>query len=196
MDSAFFDSQVFTWVLLPLLIFVARICDVSIGTLRLIFLSKGYKLIAPVLGFFEVIIWILAISQIMKHLDNVMCYVAYGTGFATGNYLGMYLEEKLSIGKVIIRVIPKSDTSELINELRLRNFGLTVVDAEGSMGPVKMIFSIVNRKNVDDFVAVINTFNPHAFYSIEDVKTVNEGVFSRGGTRFKDRFNFTLKKGK
>lgn len=196
MDNAFIDSNLFAWVILPMLIFLARICDVSIGTLRLIFLAKGYKLIAPVLGFFEVIIWILAVSQIMKHLDNVMSYIAYGTGFAAGNYIGMYLEEKLSIGNVIIRVIQKNDIPDLINELRLQNFGVTVVDAEGSMGKVKMIFSIIKRENVTDFVKLLNQFNPHAFYSIEDVRTVNEGVFARNSKSLRSRFGFSLKKGK
>jgi len=87
-------SWTFQWIILPLLIFLARITDQTIGTLRLIFLSKGYRLIAPLLGFFEVIIWLVAVSQIMKHLDNVMSYVAYGAGFAMGNYIGMTIERK------------------------------------------------------------------------------------------------------
>ena len=182
--------------MLPVLIFLARICDVSIGTLRLIFVSKGFKHIAPLLGFFEVIIWLLAVSQIMKHLDNIVCYIAYGGGFAMGNYIGMYLEEKISIGSVIIRVIPKTDTTELINELREQNFGLTVVDAEGSLGKVKMIFSVIKRENIEQFVSVINRYNPHAFYSIEEVKAVNEGVFRRERKKMFGKFSFINKKGK
>ena len=84
-------TWIFTWVLLPILIFFARILDQSIGTMRLIFLSKGMKHIAPFLGFFEVIIWLLAIGQIMQHLDNWVCYVAYGAGFAMGNFIGITL---------------------------------------------------------------------------------------------------------
>ena len=110
MQTEFFNTELFTWVILPLLIFLARILDVSIGTMRLIFVSKGMKYLAPILGFFEVIIWLLAISQIMQHLDNVLCYVAYGLGFAMGNYLGIVLEEKMSIGTVLIRVIPQKET--------------------------------------------------------------------------------------
>jgi len=113
MQTDFFSSELFTWVILPVLIFLARIMDVSIGTMRLIFVSKGMKYLAPVLGFFEVTIWLLAIGQIMQHLDNVMCYIAYGSGFAMGNYLGIVLEEKMSIGTVLIRVIPQKDTSQL-----------------------------------------------------------------------------------
>ncbi|NTW32883.1 MAG: DUF2179 domain-containing protein [Bacteroidetes bacterium] len=192
----FFDSNIFAWVVLPILIIFARICDVSIGTLRLIFVSKGFKKLAPILGFFEVIIWLVAVSQIMKHLDNVVCYIAYGGGFALGNYIGMYLEEKLSIGSVIIRVVPKSDTSELIKELQLQNFGLTVVDAEGAVGKVKIIFSVIRRENVENFISIINQFNPHAFYTIEEVKLVNEGVFRNNSGNLFQKFGFINKKGK
>ncbi|MFH0866794.1 MAG: DUF2179 domain-containing protein [Bacteroidota bacterium] len=192
----FFNSDVFAWVILPILIFLARIVDVSIGTIRLIFVSKGLKAVAPLLGFFEVIIWLLAVSQIMKHLDNIICYIAYGGGFAMGNYVGMYIEEKLSIGNVIIRVIPKSDTTELIHHLMASNFGLTIVDAEGAQQKVKIIFSVIKRENANQFVSIINEYNPHAFYTIEEVKSVSEGVFRRERKKMTTAFSFINKKGK
>ncbi len=178
METVFLtDSPVFTWVILPLLIFFARILDVSIGTLRLIFVSKGYKFYAPLLGFFEVIIWLLAIGQIMQHLDNFLCYVAYGLGFATGNYLGIYLDEKMSLGTVLIRVVPKMDTTNLINRLREESFGASLVDIEGMTGKLKMIFTIVKRKDLKDVLGIIHEHNPQAFVTIEDVKTAREGYF-------------------
>jgi uncharacterized protein YebE (UPF0316 family) len=178
METVFLtDSPVFTWVILPLLIFLARIMDVSIGTLRLIFVSKGYKFYAPMLGFFEVIIWLLAIGQIMQHLDNFMCYVAYGLGFAAGNYIGIYFEEKLSLGTVLIRVVSKSDTSSLINRMREENFGASLVDIEGMTGKQKMIFTIVKRIDLKDVMRLIQQYNPQAFVTIEDVKTAQEGYF-------------------
>jgi uncharacterized protein YebE (UPF0316 family) len=125
----------------------------------------------------------MAISQIMQHLDNVYCYIAYGAGFATGNYVGMYLEEKISLGTVIIRIIPKKDTSDLVTYLRSNNYGLTMVDAEGSIGPVKIIFSIIKRKDVPHVVGIINQFNPNAFYTIEEVKSVNKGIFNDKRTK-------------
>ncbi len=171
------DSWIFTWVLLPGLIFFARILDQSIGTLRLIFLSKGMKYIAPFLGFFEVIIWLLAVGQIMQHLDNWLCYIAYGAGFAAGNFIGMTLEEKLSLGTSIIRVILSNDSSELISELKTHNFGLTILDAEGAKGKVKILFSIIRRKEIPIFLKTLHDHNPAAFYTIEDVKAAKEGVF-------------------
>jgi len=179
MDFFVSDSWFFTWVLLPGLIFLARILDQTIGTMRLIFLAKGMKHIAPVLGFFEVIIWLLAIGQIMQHLDNWLCYVAYGAGFAMGNFIGITLEEKLSIGTSIIRVILSSESPELISELKSHNFGLTILNAEGAKGKVKIIFSIIRRKEIAVFINTLHQFHPNAFYTIEDVKEAKDGVFNR-----------------
>lgn len=177
MITTFFDQEIFQWVILPILIFLARICDQTIGTLRLVFLSKGFKILAPILGFFEVIIWILAVGQILKHMDNFLCYIAYGGGFATGNYIGLIVEERLSIGNVIIRIITKNDAFELIADLQRHNFGTTIVNAEGSRGEVKIIFSIIKRTDSKKYISIINSYDPSIFYSIEDVKSVKEGIF-------------------
>ena len=197
MEPDFFNSELFTWVILPALIFFARIFDVSIGTMRLIFVSKGLKILAPILGFFEVTIWLLAIGQIMQHLDNVMCYVAYGLGFAMGNYLGIVLEEKMSIGTVLIRVIPQKDTTQLSAVLRESGFGVTEVDVEGMKGRVKMILSIINRKDIRDFIDKVNIHNPKAFYTVEDVNAVKDGYIRthRSFSPF-DSLNFLRRKGK
>ncbi len=171
------NTEIYTWVILPFLIFISRIFDQSIGTLRLIYAAKGYKNIAPFLGFFEALIWLLAVMQIMKHLDNVLCYITYAAGFAMGNYVGMLLEEKVSIGTVIVRIIPKVDATELVEALRSNNFGVTSVDGEGKEGKKKIIFSILKRKEIEPFVKLVNQYNPNAFYSIEDVRSFKEGYF-------------------
>ena len=171
------SADIFNWVILPLLIAVARILDVSVGTIRLIFVARGYKYLAPLLGFVEVIIWLVAIGQIMQHLDNFMCYLGYGIGFALGNYLGIILVEKMSIGTVIIRIIPKLNTDNLVKQLRAANHGVTIVNAEGKNGPVNLLFSIVKRKNLEEALQIINMNNPNAFYTIEEVQKVNEGFF-------------------
>ena len=190
------DSDIFAWVILPILIFLARICDQSIGTVRLIFVSKGFKFLAPLLGFFEVIIWLAAIGQIMKHLDNIVCYVAYGGGFSMGNYIGIYLEEKLSIGTVILRIIPRNEATELIAYMKEKNFGITMVDAEGSMGKVKMIFSIVKRSDAKNVIGIINELSPEAFYSIEEVKSVNKGIFPKKKSGIFNSISSLNRKGK
>lgn len=172
------DSQIFSWVILPILIFLARILDQSIGTMRLIFLSKGMRILAPVLGFFEVIIWLVAVSQIMKHLDNWLTYVAYGAGFAMGNYIGIMIEEKLSLGTAIIRVILPDIPADLISQLSEKHYGITMLDATGVKGPVKVLLSTIRRKEISEFVEILNYHYPQAFYTIEEVKSVNRGVFS------------------
>ena len=170
------DSEVFRWVIMPILIFLARISDQSIGTLRLMFVSKGIKNLATALAFFESLIWLLAVSQIFKHLDNPLNYIAYAGGYATGNYIGIYFEERLSIGSVIVRVIPRKDSGELLEYLRANNFGVTAIGGEGMLGHVNILFSVVKRKELSHFIEIVHNYNPTAFYSIEDVKVVSQSI--------------------
>jgi uncharacterized protein YebE (UPF0316 family) len=170
-------SGVYAWLVLPLLIFISRIADVTIGTIRLIFVSRGMKVLAPLAGFFEVIIWLLVINQVVRHMSNPLCYIAYAAGFATGNYVGMYLVEKLSLGMVIIRIITQKDASSLVESLQERQFGVTVLDGRGSKGKVQVILTVVKRAHVQDVQDMIKKFNPLAFYSIEEVGDVEKGIF-------------------
>jgi uncharacterized protein YebE (UPF0316 family) len=173
--SAFLGSGIFTYLIVPALIFLARIVDVSMGTIRVIFVSRGLKHLAPVLGFFEVLIWLIAIGQIMRNLTNVICYIAYAGGFAMGTFVGIFLEEKLSIGEVIVRIITKKDATELVEYLKYSNYSVTSIDAQGTTAPVKIIFAVLKRQDVPYVIKIINKFNPNAFYSIEDVRHVKEG---------------------
>jgi uncharacterized protein YebE (UPF0316 family) len=175
--SRFFDNETFMYIILPLLIFLFRIVDQSIGTLRLIFAAKGLKRLAPVFAFFESFIWLVAIGQIMKQLDNIYCYIAFAGGYAAGNYFGIILEEMLSIGTVVIRVIPKQDTTDLIKHLRAEKYGVTVVPVDGMMGPTKMLFTTIRRKEAPHVIEVIKQHNPTAFYTIDEVKIVSGGYF-------------------
>ena len=115
----------------------------------------------------------------MKHLDNVYCYIAFAGGYASGNFFGILLEEKLSIGTVVIRVIPRKDTTALIRHLRELNYGVTVVPVDGMMGPTKMLFTTVRRKEARRVIEIIKEFNPAAFYTIDEVKAVSGGYFDR-----------------
>ncbi|HMB44260.1 MAG TPA: DUF2179 domain-containing protein [Candidatus Methanoperedens sp.] len=178
METSFFDSTLFIYIVMPLLIFLARICDVSIGTLRIIFVSKGKRNIAPILGFFEVLIWITAISKIMENLDNYINFVAYAAGFATGNFVGMIIEEKLAMGILMIRIFAYERGNELVQTLNARGFGATVVEAHGARENIDLIYSIVKRNELANVLDVISLINPKAFYTIEDVKAVNEGIFT------------------
>jgi len=167
----------YTWFVIPLLIFIARIVDVSLGTVRVIFVSRGLKYLAPIVGFFEILIWLLAIGQIMKNLSNPLCYIAYAGGFAMGNYVGICIAGKLSLGVVLIRVVTKKDALQLVEYLRTENYGVTSVDGHGTSGQVKVVFTIVPRREVQTVVELVKKFNPNAFYSIEEVGFVEKGIF-------------------
>jgi len=172
-----FHSDTFIYILLPLFIFCARICDVTLDTLRIIFVSKGMRKIAPIFGFFSVLIWLIAISTIMKNLDNWICYIAYAGGFATGNFVGMVIEEKLALGHEMIRVITRADASALISELRTKGYGVTSVKAEGADGEVGVLYIIARRSMIKNILEIITKNNPRAFYTIETIKFVNKDVF-------------------
>jgi len=193
MLESFGSSGLFEWVILPGLIFCARICDVSLGTIRVIFISKGIKYLAPLIGFFEVIIWLVAIGQVMNNLTNVASYIAYGGGFAMGTLIGMLIEEKISLGHTSVRIITNEDPSRLVDYLRSQNYGVTTVDGQGATGQVKMVFSIIRRQDLVTVVEVIKKFNPAAFYSIEDVKSVSEGVFPDERGRFSIPYSEALR---
>jgi uncharacterized protein YebE (UPF0316 family) len=173
------QSDTFTFILLPLFIFFARICDVTLDTIRIIFVSKGMRKFAPLIGFFEILIWLMAISKIMQNLDNWACYVAYAGGFATGNFVGMLIEEKLAIGHEMIRVITRADASELIKNLREKGYGITSVKAEGAEGEVGILYIIARRSMIKAILGMINEHNPGAFYTIESIKYVNKSVFHK-----------------
>ena len=175
--AAFYHSEIFKFVLLPALIFLARICDVTLDTLRIIYVGRGMKFLAPVIGFVEVLIWLVAITQIFKNLSNPVCYVAYAGGFAMGNFIGILIEEKMAIGTVVIRIITQKDAESLIDCLKENRYGVTHVDAQGAMGQVKIIFTIVKRKSIDSVLEIVRVCNPLAFYTIEDVRSVRKGVF-------------------
>ena len=172
-----FNSGIYTWFILPALIFFARVVDVSMGTIRVIFVSSGLKYLAPIVGFFEILIWLLAIGQIMKNLSNPMCYVAYAGGFAMGNFVGIHIAEKLSIGVVMIRVVTTKDAAPLVDFLKTENYGVTSIDGHGTSGQVKVVFTIVPRREVRSVIELIKKFNPNAFYSIEEVGLVKKGIF-------------------
>lgn len=174
----FYHSDIFTYLVLPLLIFLARISDVTIGTLRIVMVAKGQKLIAPLLGFFEVIIWLVAMSKIIQNIDNWVAYIAYGAGFATGNYIGLIIEEKLAVGVVQLQIITRANADNLLSSLKEKGYGITYHEAYGTKEKVAVIYSIIKRSDIKHVIEIICTYNPNAFYSIEDVKFVSKGIQS------------------
>ncbi len=188
------DSFTLTYIAIPLLIFLSRVADVTIGTLRIVFISKGLKVLAPVLGFFEILIWLLAMSKIFQNLDNWLYFIAYAGGFAMGNYVGLKIEERLALGYVNIRITTQKPGTELIHSLSEAGYGVTYMNAFGSKGHVNIIYCVLKRKDIPEVTRIIKTFNPKAFYTLEDIRLANSGVFR---TRpLAQRNPFPLRKGK
>ena len=168
----------YTWVVLPLIVFLARFVDVTLGTLRIIFLSRGRKLLAPILGFVEVFIWITVVSQIVRGAQNFAAYLAYAAGFAVGNYVGMLIEEKLAIGTLVVRIILNKNGNLLAARLREEGYGVTFVDGYGGSGnPVALVYTVVMRKELDQIIGIIEDVTPKAFYTVEELRSVRQGVF-------------------
>jgi uncharacterized protein YebE (UPF0316 family) len=184
------SENLLNYVLMPLLIFVARIGDVSINTLRIMFMMNGKKNIVPILGFFEAMIWLLAIGQIFQNVDNPLSYIAYAGGFATGTYVGMTLEEKLAIGRVLVRVITPEPHPELLEFMKMKNYRFTNVGGEGRFGKVNLLFTVMKRDTLPEFISKVKEVDEKAFYTIESVKRVSEDDLNtmedRGG--FRSRF--------
>lgn len=178
-----------TLVIYPLLIFFARMLDVPIGTLRIIFLSKGQKLIVPLLGFFEVLLWLIVITKVVQSVDKPHYYIAYALGFAAGNWIGIQIDHKLAMGTVLIRIITAKPALSLVTSLRKIGFSVTDVPAFGATGQVNVIFTVVKRKEISHIVEKIREYNPQAFYTIEDIGFASKTTYlDQRKNRFKRFF--------
>jgi uncharacterized protein YebE (UPF0316 family) len=177
----------YTWIGLPALVFLARVVDVTLGTLRIIFISRGRKVLAPLLGFVEVFIWISIIAQITKGTHNIVAYLAYAAGFAAGNYIGMFIEDKLAMGMLVVRAIIPGKVHELTKTLGAKGYGVTRVDAHGSQGPVNLLYTIVLRKNLPEVADIIQREYPNAFFTVEELRSAEHGVFPRPLSSPQDR---------
>ena len=150
----------------PVLIFFARICDVSIGTVRMILVISGHRWYSTFLGFFEVLIWVLAVGGVITNLTSPVALVAYAGGFATGVMVGMFIEEKIALGYRIVRAISTDMSINLSGKLRERNHRVTRVDGHGKDGPVEIAFMITRRRDLKKLTADIAEIDPKAYLSI------------------------------
>jgi len=177
MDSFSWDSPLVVWVLLPLGIFLARTVDMSLSTMRIVFIAQGRRKLAPLVGFFESLIWLVVVGQAIKHLDNPLCVLAYAGGFAFGNLAGLTIEGRLAMGRRLVRIILPAEDQALVDELRAEGQGVTVLDGHGVSGPVQLLFLIVRRRDVDKVLATVERMRPSAFVSIEDIRQSHQGSY-------------------
>ena len=138
------------------------------------FMMNGKKNTVPILGFFEALIWLLAIGQIFQNVDNPLSYLAYAGGFATGTYVGMTLDEKLALGRVLVRVITPKPLPTLLEFMKEKDYRFTNVGAEGRYGKVNLLFTVMKRDQLQEFISMVKATDQKAFYTIESVKRVSE----------------------
>jgi uncharacterized protein YebE (UPF0316 family) len=163
--------------LLPLVIFVAEMCVVTLNTLRTIFVARGYKVLAPLLGFFEVLIWLFAITKVMQNLDKATCAIAFALGFTLGNFLGLLIEKKLALGMAIVRIITNRPVHALMDQLRAAQFGVTSIEGRGATGPVQIVMTVVKRRQLEEVFDLIEAHHPGAFYAVDELQSASDGVF-------------------
>ena len=161
--------------LLAILIFLSRVADVSLGTFRTIVIFRGYKLLSSMIGFVEISIWLIAAGMVLKNLDQWHLAIAYSAGFATGIYVGMWIENSFAIGKELVRCI---SFNRDILALKIREKGHQVVSVDGDMGedkPVEVLFIVERRRNIPKLIRLINELDQKAVYTISDLKSVYDG---------------------
>ncbi|ABR47174.1 conserved hypothetical protein [Alkaliphilus metalliredigens QYMF] len=161
-----------------LFIFVARVTDVGMGTVRMIMVVKGKRIQAAAIGFVESIIYILAIGKVLEALDNPVNILVYATGFAAGNYVGIYIEERMALGNIIAQVMCDHNVMQLVDLLRDAGFGVTVVEGYGRTGIRHLLNVSLQRKNLSKLYNVLDTHDHKAFITVTDARSIRGGYFT------------------
>lgn len=170
------DPELYWSLIFPVIIALSRVVDVVLGTFRIILVVQGKKIFATIFGFFEVLIWIMVAGQVMSQLDHFSYYLAWSIGFASGTYIGMTIEEKISLGTCIVRIIVKDCTDELLKLLDENKIYSTIVDARSRDDrSTTIIFSIIARKKLKFVEDLIDKTCPDAIYTVENVRSVYQG---------------------
>jgi uncharacterized protein YebE (UPF0316 family) len=159
------------------LIFALRVTDMTLDTLRVLFVMRGRKPIAWVLGFFQAAVFVIAITSVLRNLTNPLNVIGYAAGFATGVVVGMAIEERLAIGYVHMRVISSRRGSGIAEKLRDEGYAVTEVPARGKDGMVTMLNCSVLRKDIPRLRNIVNEIDPEAFITSEDIRPVRRGFW-------------------
>ncbi|HPU01252.1 MAG: DUF2179 domain-containing protein [Firmicutes bacterium] len=162
-----------------LIIFTCRVVDVSLGTVRIIYLTRGQSKLAAAIGFVEMIIYMIALSTVMGNLDHPVNVVFYALGFAVGSYVGSKIEEMIAVGYVNVQVITKERCNGMEEELRQAGFGVTAVDCSGMEGPHRILYVMLKRRDLPSFLKTIRQLDKDAFISISDTRKIVGGYFSQ-----------------
>jgi uncharacterized protein YebE (UPF0316 family) len=160
-----------------LLIFGLRVSDMTLDTLRVLFVMRGRRSIAWVLGFFQSLIFVIAITSVLSNLQNPLNIIGYAAGFATGNVVGMTIEERLAVGFIHLRIISSRLGAAIAEKLRVSGYAVTEISARGKDGMVTMLNCSVRRRKVDLVRATVNEIDPEAFITAEEIRPVRRGFW-------------------
>jgi uncharacterized protein YebE (UPF0316 family) len=163
--------------LFALLIFLLRVADMSLDTIRVLFVVRGKKAITWVLGFFQSLIFVIAISSVLTELDNILNVIGYATGFATGNLVGMLIEQRLAIGHILVTIISSNRGAFIAERLRAGGYAVTEIAGRGRNGTVFELHASVQRKDVPNVETIVLEADPQAFITAEDVRPVRRGFW-------------------
>jgi uncharacterized protein YebE (UPF0316 family) len=161
------------------LIFLARIADVSLGTLRTVTIMQGRRWLSFVLGFFEVLIWIVVVSRVIASVGEHPLYaVFYALGFATGNYVGLTIEQWWAPGRQVLRIFTRIG-HEMSEALRERGYRVTRFDGHGRDGPVHSLYIETSRREIDRLVEQARELDAQCYYVVDDVRTASSAALEQ-----------------
>lgn len=168
-------------IMIYVFIFVAKLVEVSMATIRNVLINRGEKLKGAIIGFFEVMIWVIVVNQVLDGIsEDPIKLIVYCLAFAMGNYMGVIIENKLAIGTASIQaVVAEEYKNELASALRERGFGVTIVQAEGRNGVVDIFMIYLKRKCIDEAIQLIHEYSPTTFVSVNDVRTLKNGYIRK-----------------
>jgi uncharacterized protein YebE (UPF0316 family) len=158
-----------------LLIYCLRIVDVSIGTLRTLYMVRGDRLRAVPLAFCESLVWVFAISRIMADLHETSKLIAYAAGFATGTFTGITIERWIASGWLLARIVERGDETKLAGAIREAGFGVTVVRGEGRDQVQRLLFVVARRKRGQELLDLVSRADPDAFVTVDPVQPAMGG---------------------
>jgi len=159
----------------PVVVFLLRMTDVSMATVRMLLIVRGHRVVAPMIGFLEILIWVTAIGIVVQHLQSPLHIIGYAAGFATGNYIGLVLEEHLALGLATVRTVVRSGGAELAGQLRDAGFGVTEMIGQGRDGPVEVLYSVLPRRQALECLTLINRGSPESFVVVDEPRRVLRG---------------------
>lgn len=171
------------YILGYLLIFIAKCADVTLATVRTIFVVKGKKKLAFFVGIFEILIYLFAMDKVLGDMGDALKVISYALGFATGNVVGITLEEKLAIGLITAQIFTGKDVDEFADYLRHNGFGVTVIEGRGREGIKYILQVVLDRKHLSNFQKTIDKYDTKAFVAVSDIKKVTGGYFGRNNMK-------------